>query len=242
MSSSATRVFHWDGPREFQSVFRDFLGHEQSSASIPFNQSKDIIPQLDPQHHNALITVNRKYQGLCDIICNLVLTEDLLGRGSDSNYLKDRITIQKLDADSHILKIYSLFRRMIAVLFGIYPDNLFSFREQWQLLQWQGANRTWQVHRQLLEKGLINVPEGETLKLGVITRCFLSLNGHSLLVKKTGRDAFILFDPNSGEHRGLTFIQLCDAIDHQITRLRGKDILFIQGKDYLARLRQAHRV
>ncbi len=204
---------------------------------IPFSQSNDVIRYLHPQQDYIISNINRQYNGLCEIICNLVLVKDFLGKGSRSHYLRNRITIKKLNNDtikkSHIMVIYSFFHKISAYLFGIYPDNIFFYVDQWHLVK-KGA-----VNRQILQQGLSNIPKKETLKLEVFGRSCLNLQGHSLLIKKTSTNSFIFFDPNTGEHRNLSFVELSNKIDWLLTAFQASDICLIRGNDYLNRLREA---
>src|ERR1700683_4507334 len=85
---------------------------------VSFNQYSDLIYKLNPEKHQTLLDVNRRFNGLCELVCNCVLIDDLLGKGSNQNFIRDRITVERMDEDkikkSHILDIYSIFRRMIA--------------------------------------------------------------------------------------------------------------------------------
>jgi hypothetical protein len=206
---------------------------------ISFNQEIDVIQKLDAQRHVTLLSTKEKYDGLCEIICNLVLSEDLLGKGDNLSFLRNQITPDNLDKDfikmSHLLVVYNFFMRLIAYLFMIYPDNILSCTEQWQLTKREGA--TLLVDRQVLSRGMARVPNDGTLKVEVFSRnSFLNFVGHSLLIKKVSDDSFIFFDPNAGEQRGLSLEQLGDKLDGLLTKESTSDLSFIWGKSYLARL------
>jgi len=202
---------------------------------IPFNQGNDLICNLDPNKHKTLSQYNKRFHGLCDFVCNRILIDNSLGEGKDINYIKNRVTVERVNEEivkkSHILTVYSIFHRIIAYLFGIYPDNIFSYSDQRKLIDNTGF-----VNSQLLHHGLDTITEGETLKLEVFSRGCLSLEGHSMLIKKMANDKYIFFDPNVGEYRDVSFDELINRINTQIHFLQGTDIFLMRGKDYLKRL------
>jgi hypothetical protein len=202
---------------------------------IPFNQNFDIIQKLNYNEHKTLLDFNSRFNGLCELICNRILIDNILGLGVDENYLKNRVTVERLNDEtitkSHILDVYSLFCKVIAYLFRIYPDNIFSCWNQWKLVNHKNS-----VNRKILSQGLRDIADGSVLKLQVFRREGFSLKGHSLLIKKNEENKHIFFDPDSGEHRGLSFSQLGDKIEEQLKINDATDLFLTKGTDYLARL------
>ncbi|MGA8164809.1 MAG: hypothetical protein WB791_07290 [Waddliaceae bacterium] len=209
---------------------------------ISFNQKEDLIDHLNDDVHKTLLAFDKRYNGLCELICNVVLKSNLLGKGNHPLFLKGKINVQAVNEDSikqsHILKVYSVFHRVIAFLFGIYPDNIFSLFDQWRLIRNKG-NQEVEVNRELLGNGLKNIKEGETLKLEIVWKQGLRFEGHSLLVKKISEKAYTVFDPNSGEERELSLDDLADKINTRLKEYGGTDIFFIRGEDFLRRLQPA---
>ena len=208
-------------------------------AKISFNQGNIINSQLPEDLQEFVL----RYQGLCELICNKVLIDDLLGKdNANGNYLKQNISPENLNKDdikkSHLLNVYSIFYRMVAFLFGIYPDNIFSVTDQWNLVESHGAEK--QVNQKLLKQGLEDIKVGTTLKLEVFSKTNLNFSGHSLLVKKVAEDKFIFFDPNSGEHRDLSIEELASKINEQLKQWNGTDLFFTKGEDYINRLKYAN--
>lgn len=205
---------------------------------IPFNQSSDLISKLKWDKHETLLKINSKFGGLCDVVCNRILIDDQLNR--EENSIKKCVTVERMNEEkikkSHILNVYSIFRKAMALLFGIYPDNIFSCFKQWKLVNKDpSAYRSiYSVNRKILGKGLENIVEGETLKLEVFDK---RLSGHSMLIKKMPNNKYIFFDPNSGEHRDLSFSQLSDSIDEQLKLNNGTDIFLMKGQTFLKRLK-----
>jgi hypothetical protein len=132
---------------------------------------------------------------------------------------------------SHLLDVFSIFHRVIAYLFGIYPDNVLSIWDQWHVVDNTGT-----VNTSILRKGLIDIDDGETLKLEVFKRGCFTLSGHSLLIKKLDGNNYIFFDPNRGEDRNLSFYELSNKINEQL-RIHGSTIFITKGTAYLNRLK-----
>lgn len=202
---------------------------------VSFNQDDMINSQL-PDTLKGFVF---RFQGLCELICNKVLIEDLLGKEGSINQLKQKITPEELNKDSitksHMLDVYSIFHKMAAFLFGVYPDNIFSVLDQWKLVEDTGNEK--KINREVLADGLKHLENGTILKLEVFSKDQLSFTGHSLLVKKVNENEFIFFDPNSGEHRGLSMDELSNKIDEQLQNFEGTDLFFTKGDDYLKRLK-----
>jgi hypothetical protein len=211
----------------------------QQISFIPFDQNYDIFPKLDIVNHKTLLGFKAKYNGLCELICNRILMDNDLGCGNSENYLKNRVTVERLNEEkitkSHLLNVYSVFRRVIAYLFGIFPDNIFSFWDQWKLV-----DRTKSVNNEILEKGLNNIENGETLKLEVIERRCLKFAGHALLIKKMANNKYIFFNPSNGEERNLSLSQLGNKINEQIRAHRGTNVFITKGENYLKKLNYQH--
>ena len=228
----------------------------QNNDHIPFNQAP-LIGCLDSVMHKTLKRIEKKHQGLCEIICNCVLKYDFLGRGDNENYLINEIQPENLNQrnikKSHILNVYGIFRKAIAFLFGIYPDNIFSFRAQYKLVEKktvteeqyvnsaEGFKKTNvtdiknYVNRTLLQNKFYSIADNETLKLETIKKTWFSFGGHATLIKKISNDNYIFFDPNVGETRNLNFNELCDKIDDQLDKW-GSDLFFTRGEDYKKRM------
>lgn len=209
---------------------------------IPYNQYDDLIINLGANNLKILGDIARRFNGLCEIVCNIVLIGDFLERGNTEEFLKRKVSLGSISENivrSHLLTIYTVFQRIIAYLFGIYPDNIFSFSDQWKMIV-KKRNKATEVNKALLAKGLKQLNKGEILKVEIFRKQrnpFKALfEGHSLLVKKVRDTEYIFFDPNSGEHRELSFKALGKKIDDQLETYHGTDIFFLRGKDFLRRL------
>lgn len=204
---------------------------------IKFNQEIDIINKLNRKEHKALITINDRYGGLCELVCNRILIDGFLGRNNSRDSIRMRVTVKRMNEDkilnSHILDIHNIFSLVIAALFGIYPDNLLSTLEQWGLIQTIGKVK--KVNRKIICQRLEEVVVGETLKLEVFDN---TLSGHSLLVKKVAHKHFVFFDPNFGAYRNLSSSRICDCMDEQLKMWGANHIYLTKGSRFLERLRR----
>jgi len=211
----------------------DSVGNVETT--VQFNQYEIINGSKELP--TKLMLFNLKFNGLCELICNKVLIDDLLGKG-DGNFLKERINISGLNkvtiTNSHLLNVYSIFHRMAAFLFGVYPDNIFSFKDQWNLVKKSNSGN--KVNESLLIKGVAEIKAGTVVKLEIFSKSKTSFSGHSLLVKKVKENEFIFFDPNTGEHRGLSKKDLVQKIDDQLSKTNGTDIFLSKGESFLKRL------
>lgn len=208
-----------------------------AETTIEFNQERLEEGELPEKLQKIFL----KFDGLCELISNFVLINDLLGKSDGlENILEKQITVDNLNRDditnSHLINVYSFFRLMIAFFLRIYPDNIFSFTDQWKLVAKNEFGES-KVDKQLLKKGLDSVENGVTLKLEVFEKSNLSLAGHSLLIKKIDSNQFIFFDPSGGEYRNLTIEDIGLKIDEQLMWSEGPDILLMRGDTYLNRLR-----
>lgn len=193
------------------------------SADIEFDQA-----YIDIEDHPKLQKVKADFNGLCELICNKVLHDDLLGK-VDSNFYND-ITPQTLEKTSilksHLLNVHSTFQKMGAFFCGIYPNNIFSRSEQSKIVN-KGS-----VNQEILSKGLDSIEPGQTLKLQVFKKTLTSFSGHATLIKKIGNDEFIFFDPNKGEFRKQTKAQIAQHINNQLSDFKGTDIYLTPATTY----------
>jgi len=240
----------------------------------PFNQAKivELHSREDSSDNKDLHKLVKKYKGLCELVCNLVLKEDLLKttfnlKGLETNRLPQAITSDSLGdkkiVKSHLLERASIWRKIGAILFSIYPKNIFSFTEQRGLVE----KRSLDVNKEAASfieknKGKINLNTYNEIKellkekepSHLVNRTILftgldrlengqilkllvfrkfPLTGHSLLVKKTDHDDYVFFDPNTGIEKGLSKEELALEIDGQLKQWSGTDIFFMPAEEHL---------
>lgn len=208
--------------------------------TVAFHQDT-ILKEMNKYEHVELYKINQKYNGLCDLICNSILVDNFLGH-QDTDLLTNNITVKRLNEkkikNSHLLRVYSIIQIALAYLFGIYPDNIFSYTNQRKLVSKISlrSKNLYVLDRNVLSTGLKKIEEGDTLKLIVFNRKGLQFSGHSLLLKKEENNRYIFFDPNQGELRNLTTDEMMDQIDKQLKTHQGTNLFLTQGRDFLKRL------
>jgi hypothetical protein len=209
-------------------------------ATISFNQDELIQKGLPKKLDNFVL----RFDGLCELICNKVLIENLLGQGKSSrNFLKEKINIDGLNKEtilkSHSLDMYSVLDKILAFLFRIYPDNIFSFKDQLNLVQKNKEDKNlFNVNKNLLFDGLRKIEDGVILKVQVFKKTRSSFKGHALLIKKVSAKEFIFFDPNTGEHPGLNEEELAERINKQLAQWKATDIFLSKGESFIKRLKE----
>lgn len=239
MHSFKVEAFIRSDVNELAELSSPVVKKDQIILHIPFNQQSDLIDYIDfSKPENAAIKkINLKYNGLCELVCNYMLIEDLLGKEENPYFLMENITPENLNKkailSSHILEKSSFPALIIAAFLGIYPDNIFSIEEQKKLVIKGEKNAS--LNHDLISGKLDIIEDGETLKVAVFVKDgLLEIDGHSLLLKKVSRDEFIFFDPNSGEHRQLEKKEVMKHLDKSVAHW--DNIVFMKGKDFLRRL------
>ncbi|KTD66114.1 hypothetical protein [Legionella spiritensis] len=217
---------------------------------VSFNQDV-LIDQMKKQRQEnpeQLATLHQfyiKYDGFCELISNYVIMNGLLGGDDETDTLSDimkmetrhvknplkcALTLTKINQNevkqSHILKVSSLFQRFIAYFFEIYPHSI--------MPAFAKVMNNNQVNRPLLAEKLDAMEKGSYIKFFAFSKKgFLGLEGHSMVIKKTGDDAYSFFDPNSGEEKKLGIKKLADRIDTAIVTYEATRIAFIDGQRYV---------
>lgn len=214
---------------------------------------------------NTLKATQKKWKGLCELICNKIIIDDLLGKGNadnDPGFLEDQIHLDGLNQEtiynSHLMKASSFFQKM-GGLMNILPNNLFTIKEQRQLVKIKGnpsdIKRTrklvkelkknglscqlkleYNINRNLLANKLSIIEKDAILKVFAYDK-YPNYYGHSLLIKKTGENEFIFFDPNDGETRNLTVGEIAKKIETALASF-GENLYITRAEDFLAKLIQ----
>ncbi len=219
-----------------KTLLSDNSSNNHSDNHIPFDQNF-IIENLKKEDHE-LIGIVTKFGGLCELICNFLLKNNILTDINENHDPFDCITLKAINMTeiktSHLLLVYSLFHKIIAFLFKVYPDNIFSCFDQWKLVK--KANNTISVNEKLFQKKLKEIKINETLKFEVFSKTLTGLEGHSMLIKKTGEETYIFFDPNEGADLNLNLNDLTEKVNSALNEYRGTDLFFTKGSDFLKRL------
>lgn len=215
-----------------------------------------------------------QYNGLCEIICNYILLNDMLGENhplplqkdvfenwlskeagkeqlgmkfkDDSTFVTnyrnkygEKITVENLRKveDTHILHVTSFFSRLLALFFSIYPCNLFSnapfTKSPYMSTSLADGTTETVVDRDMLSEKLSQLDTGFHIKFLAFRKSGFSMNGHSMLIKKTGDNQYTFFDPNHGEYMGLTVDELAQKINHATKEQCANHMAFLDAKEFL---------
>jgi tricorn protease-like protein len=91
-------------------------------------------------------------------------------------------------------------------------------------------------------KGLLNhmldgLEDKSHLKFEAFKKGRFSLDGHSMLIRKTG-DSYSFFDPNRGEFTQLSIDDLCELINESMRTYKANHMCFLDAKSFTADLRK----
>lgn len=251
-----------------ESVNPNIVTHE--NGFIEFSQN--VI--LEKVTSGKLNKVKIKFNGLCEIICNYILLEDLLGEKNllplqkhvqanwlntqpgfeelglkfkkNTNYVTnysnkygDKITLENLKKveDTHILNVTNFFTRLIAVLFSMYPCNLFSnspfARPPYSCTKYPNGKIQTCVDKSMLSEKLNQLGIGFYIKFLAFKKNGLAMEGHSMLIKKIDDNEYSFFDPNHGEYLNLNIDELAQKINKSIREYSANQIVFLDAKDFV---------
>lgn len=202
----------------------------------PFEQGQ-ILKGL--KSYTKLAELEKKYRGLCEIISNYVISENLLGTSDelisyvlekrilapDENSHQKQINLAALDdySHTHLLEESAFHAFSMAYFFDIYPFSLFTASE---MLEINKNNNT-----ELLVERLNQLATGSYVKVEVFKKELFTLSGHSMVIKKTQR-GFAFFDPNTGEAH-LNALHLIKAIQERKSEHSATTMAFIDGDRYI---------
>lgn len=250
--------------------------HIEENGFIEFSQ--DIIlgevTSVTPGAEN-LNKIKIKYNGLCEIICNYVLLEDLLGEKNplplqedvqanwlntesgleqlgikfkdDTDFVKNyrnkygnKITLENLRKveDTHILNVTHFFTRLIAVLFSIYPCNLFSnspfAKPPFSRIKLPDGITKTCVDKSMLSERLDQLEVGFYIKFFAFKKNGLSMEGHSMLIKKLDDNKYSFFEPNHGEYLNLNIDELEEKINKATEEQSANQMVFLDARDFVS--------
>ncbi|MCR9191425.1 MAG: hypothetical protein NXI01_02045 [Gammaproteobacteria bacterium] len=211
---------------------------QETGFSQAFSQG-NILGNRDLRPYNKLRSLNKKYNGLCEIISNYVIAEDLLGAPDEvirhrlekiiyttrKNTLQLKINLPFLDAysETHILDKATISAFSLAYFFDSYPLSLFTPGEM-QAINKEGG-------RDFLIERFNQLPVGSYVKFEVFKKTFFTLTGHSMVIKKMP-SGFAFFDPSTGEEH-LDMQSLLSTIHRKKTEHSATTIAFIDGSRYI---------
>ncbi|MDF2965014.1 MAG: hypothetical protein K0Q51_402 [Rickettsiaceae bacterium] len=214
----------------------------KNGKASPFNVGETVVAEFvqdgiihiaveNPEKYKNLNNSVMKFNGLCEIISNFVMANDVLDKpcSKDELYKLIRGSIDILEKEvskTHILKIANVIELFMAFAFKKYPENIFSRNEQKKIF------KDGKLERDLIGRKLDELPEGKYLKVFCLGREGLSLQGHSLLVKKCPGGRYAYFEPNSGAYYNLTKESLFNKIEQSVKAFGGqfKEVCFLDAE------------
>ncbi|WP_182393073.1 hypothetical protein [Legionella sp. PC997] len=214
-----------------------------------YNQDDFIEKQRRDVHYGSLNRARLRFSGLCELICNYIIKEDLLGFSAQNESLDsfdlNRLLPQNLNdihllaglyqlnndwvIGSHILDTSSSAEKFAAYFLNKYPYSLFTFSEV--------SPDKKQVDAALLSNKLAELKVGTYIKFKVFSKSFGKMEGHSMLIKKNHDDTYSFFDPNKGEQLQLSSLELCDKLNKSMKLYDGTHMAFLDGIKYIKSLR-----
>ncbi|HHF7375857.1 hypothetical protein [Legionella bozemanae] len=223
-----------------------------SAASVKkyYNQDDFIAKLREDSNYRALNRARLRFSGLCELICNYIIKEDLMGLSSQSESLDgsdfNRILpsnlndihllagVYQLNTDwvlgSHILDTSSHFEKLKAYLLNIYPYSLFSSADV--------SNDGKQLAPHLFTKKLDKLEPGTYIKFMAFSKSFGKMEGHSMLIKKNHNNTYSFFDPNKGEQLELSSLELCTKLNKSLKLYDATHMAFLDGLKYIKSLSQ----
>lgn len=199
------------------SLFRLFIRQMNIAHLIhlPFDQ-RALIEKIaqEKEKYPLLYSVSQQFNGLCELLCNAMLLKKFLGLGDPENktWLTTTLTLSILDdpsiRNSHCVYVYSKEIQQDLP----FPHSIYSPEEEIRLLTNLGIDFS------LWKTGLHRLNISEVLKCGVYRWVGGQLRGHTFLIQRMEDDKYLLFDPSSGEWRGLS----CEGIYKKVEEIRKK--------------------
>ncbi|ASQ45171.1 hypothetical protein [Legionella clemsonensis] len=220
--------------------------------------------QLNKSLYKTLNNFVMKYDGLCELISNYVIMEDLLGKSEEtldlnktSFKLRERldgfIELQQIkSSNSNFLQekigLFAINQKKIKVSHILHVATFFEKLKAYFFNKYpfslfpsnniQNNDKTANV--EVLTEKLNSLENGTYIKFCVFSKGFLSFTGHSMVIKKTGDNDFSFFDPNCGEKKHLTIDKLAAKINEAMKTYEGTNMAFMDGAQYIARLQAEH--
>ncbi len=161
-----------------------------------FSQSTLVISEI--KKFKELRSLNKKYNGLCEIICNYILITEIMNKGNgllNKGSIKTAVTVQSLNCEiilkSHCLNVYSIFERVALFSGRGGSECVFSFAAK--------SKSFGSPEFDMLSVKLTAFNVGKIFKVLVYQKFGpMFLRGHSMLLMKSKNNKFVFFNPNAG--------------------------------------------
>lgn len=176
----------------------------------------------------------QRYNGLCDIICNHITSENILG---DDAKITDYSSPEKNTkpmveyGKTHVLNVNSLtrfFQLVLCIIFKYYPESPLSFTEQ---LSINSSDKT--KKKAIYNKCLDEMQNGDYYKVCIVEKKYnIPSGGHSTLIYKNN-NTFTFFDPNFGATTGMTKDEIYEKISELSTS--NSEVAIMDNRKFLSR-------
>jgi len=212
-------------------------------SKIAYSQEKIVntARTSEAQQYNKLKSLIIRFDGLCELISNNVIADNLMGntdriiRSNMAKFKKELLDIEP-NGDQSIQLIYKALKNNAS---NPYEDNIslmhlntlskthildvssyfqqmFSYFVGIHPFDLFSFNDKVQVgnsvNQAVLADKLDTLGEGSYIKFMTFSRGLLGFSGHAMVIKKTG-NTFSFFDPNAGEQFDLNLLSLCEQIN-----------------------------
>ncbi len=89
------------------------------------------------------------------------------------------------------------------------------------------------VDKSMLSERLNQLEIGFYIKFCAFKKNGLSMQGHSMLIKKIDDNKYSFFDPNHGEHLSLNIDELVEKINKSTEEQSANQMVFLDAKDFV---------
>ena len=238
---------------------------DERNSHIGFSQGS-LIDSNEFEQHDKLKLFMLRFDGLCELISNSVIADDLMG--ATDQVLKSQLA----EFNKQLLDVKFLNDRTIQLIYKVLLNQAANpYEEKISLMHLDEFSTTHilntasyfqqmisyflniypfdlfsiteksvqtgnKVNQSVLGSKLESLEDGFYIKFMVFSKGIFSFQGHSMVIKKTGH-TFSFFDPNFGEKFGLSLAELGAQINERT--LRGGYLAFIDGKKYIQSINPA---
>ncbi len=248
--------------QEFNTIASEYIKNANREAQFFHFKQEAICKRVSWQAttFKELNKINTKYNGLCEIICNYIIMEDLLGKTDfplSQEYNKNSFNLSLVNnnfvlqhnanSQNHLQAKINLFTLnspkvrqshilQVSTFFEKFLAYLFNIYPNDIFSINEKAQRNKQVNKPLLINKLSKLEDHTYIKFNVFAKRNFVFEGHSMLIKKTG-DTYSFFDPNEGEYTNMDIDALCEKINDGMQKYQATHMAFMHGNKYIEHLK-----
>lgn len=193
----------------------------------------------------TVLNVYKKYNGLCDLICNyftIIKCSDLKSNKLITKKLRafkediSALAVESL-AKTHILSLVSFVDLCKFITTGFIPHSIFTSNEKQRVFTPSGNGLKVEVN--LLKDVFNRQPIGEYIKFSGFSKRFgVPVSGHSMLICKMDEDKYLFFSPDENKPSCYVFSlnELVKAIVFYAENYQ--DVSFVDNEKFLEKVDQ----